>query len=164
MNAVLILVPVLAAAALGPRAVIGQTRPPTLPDAEGVPAASGTDVGEPSLVREVFVYPGGARRDPFERLLPGDSAGIRFEELRLVGVIHSPNPRQSVALVSSGIATPAASAGTGERTFRLRQDVVFGDMKVLRVEQERVIVEITRFGVGERRGLRLNRQRGREGR
>lgn len=164
MKAVLILVPALAAAALGPRALIGQARPPTPPGAEGAPAASGAEVGEPRLAREVFVYPGGDRRDPFERLLPGNSAGTRFEELRLIGVIHSPNPRESVALVSSGTATPAASTGTGERTFRLRQDVVLGDMKVLRVEEERVIVEITRFGVGERRGLRLNRQRGRAGR
>lgn len=163
MNAVMLLVPALAAAALGPRALIGQARPPTLPGAEGVPAAPGED-GEPSLDREVFVYPGGDRRDPFVRLLPGSSPGTRFEELRLIGVIHSPNPRESVALISSGTATQAASSGTGEGTFRLRQDVVLGDMRVLRVEQEYVIVEITRFGVGERRELRLNRQRGRAGR
>ena len=164
MNAVRILVPALAVAALGPRGLIGQARPPTLPGAEGAPAASGAQVGEPSPDREVFVYPGGGRRDPFERLLPGNPAGTRFEELRLIGVIHSPNPRESVALFSSRTATLAASIDTGEGTFRLRQDVVLGDMKVLRVGQECVIVEITRFGVGERRELRLNRQRGGAGR
>ena len=164
MNAVLLLVSALAAAALGPRALIGQARPPTLSGAEGVAAASGAEDREPSPDREVFVYPGGDRRDPFVRLLPDSSAGTRFEELRLIGVIHSLNPRESVALISSGTATQAASSGTGEGTFRLRQDVVLGDMRVLRVEQEYVIVEITRFGVGERRELRLNRQRGRAGR
>jgi hypothetical protein len=164
MNALLILVPVLAAAALGPRALIGQARPPTLPGAEGAAAASGAEAGEPDPDREVFIYPGGDRRDPFERLLPGNPAGARFEELRLVGVIHSPNPRESVALVSSRTATRAPLSGIGEDMLRLRQDVVLGDMKVIRVEKERVIVEITRFGVGERRELRLNRQRGRAGR
>lgn len=159
---VLLLVPLLV-----PRTVTGQARSPASPGAESASATrseanSAAETGEPSLDREVFVYPGDDRRDPFERPLPDQSAGTRFEDLRLIGVIHSPNARESVALVSSRTATPAAAAR--ERTFRLRQDMVLGDMKVLRVEREHVIVEIRRFGIGEQRELHLTRPAGRPGR
>ena len=164
MNAAPMLALVLAIPLAGPRALMGQARPPVSPGVEDSATQSemslGATAGEPTLDREVFVYPEGDRRDPFERLLPGNSAGTRFEELRLIGVIHSPKALESVALVSSATSAPAASAGMGERTFRLRRDVVLGDMRVLQVEQERVIVEIRRFGAGERRELRLDRQRG----
>lgn len=162
MNAAPVLLLVLMAPLLHPGAVIGQARPPASSRAEGASgtqsaANSGAETGEPGLDREVFVYPGGDRRDPFERLLPGNSAETRFEDLRLIGIIHSPDGGESVALVSAPTATPAAATFTGERTLRLRQDVVLGDMIVLRVEQARVIVEIRRFGLAEQRELRLNR-------
>lgn len=168
MNAAAVLLIVLMASLLHPGAVMAQARPPASSPAEGASgtqsaANSGTDTGEPSLAREVFVYPGGDRRDPFERLLPGNSAETRFEDLRLIGIIHAPDGGESVALVSAGTASPAAATTTGERTFRLRQDVVLGDMRVLRVEQARVIVEIRRFDLAERRELRLNRPSGRAG-
>lgn len=169
MTAAPILALVLAAPWLGPRPVMGQAGPPASlgtqrASATQFEANSGTEAGEPGLDRETFVYPAGDRRDPFARLLPGNAAGTRFEELRLIGVIHSPNAGESVALVSSRTATPAASTATGERTFRLREDVVLGDLKVLRVEQEYVIVEIRRFGIGEQRELRLSRPAGGAGR
>ena len=169
MNAAPVLVLILVTPLLAPGVIIGQARPPASSRAEDVSATQseanpGDETGEPSLDREVFVYPGGNRRDPFERPLPGGSAGTRFADLRLIGVIHSPNARESVALVSSTTATPAAATATGERTFRLRQDSVLGDMRSLRVEQAHVIVEIRRFGLAEQRALHLNRPPRRAGR
>ena len=169
MNAAPVLVLVLMTPFPAPWAVIAQARPPASPGAEGASATQseanlGDERGDPSLDREVFVYPGGDRRDPFERPLPGNSAGAGFEDLRLIGVIHSPNARESVALVSSRTAIPAAATATGERTFRLRQGVVLGEMRVVRVEREYVIVEIRRFGIGEQRQLHLSRPPGRAGR
>ena len=166
MKAAPLLLLVLMARLLHPGAVNGQARPPASSGAEGASgtqsaANPGTEAGEASFAREVFAYPGGDRRDPFERPLPGNSAETMFEDLRLIGIIHSPHAAASVALVGSATATPAAA--TGERTFRLRQDVVLGDMRVLRVEQARVIVEIRRFGLAEQRELRLNRPPGRAG-
>lgn len=165
MNAIPVLMLVLVAPLLAPRAVLGQARPPASSGAEGASAMQsetnpGGESGQPGLDREVFAYPGGERRDPFERPLPGNSARTGFDDLRLIGVIHSPNGRESVALVSS---RTAAAAARGERTFRLRQDVVLGDMRVLRVEREYVIVEIRRFGIAEQRELRLDRASGRAG-
>ena len=167
MNVRLLLMVALVAPLPAPGAIIRQARPPAS-SGEGVPGTRSEvilsdETGEPGFDREVFVYPAGDRRDPFERLLPGNSAGTRFEDLRLIGVIHSPNAGESVALVSSGTAIPAAAAATGERTFRLRQDVVLGAMRVLRVEPEYVIVEIRRFGIGEQRELHLSRPPGRAG-
>ena len=169
MNAAPVLVLVLVIPFPVPWAVIAQAPAPASPGAEGAPATQsegnlGDETGEPGLDREVFVYPGGDRRDPFERPVPGNSAGARFEDLRLIGVIHSSNARESVALVSSRTAVPAAATATGERTLRLRQGVVLGDMRVVRVEREYVILEIRRFGAAEQRQLHLSRPTGRAGR
>ncbi len=166
MNAAPVLVLVMVTPFLAPWAAITQARLPASPGAEGAPATQseanlGDETVEPSLDREVFVYPGGDRRDPFERPRPGNSAGARFEDLRLIGVIHSPNARESVALVSSRTAIPGAAAAAGERTLRLRQGVVLGDMRVVRVERECVILEIRRLGIGEQRQLHLSRPPGR---
>ncbi len=159
----------IAAAALAPRWLAGQVRPAAPPDADGarpaaVDAAFEPDAVEQVLDREVFVYPGDGRRDPFRPLLPGDPAGPRFEELRLIGVIFSPDPRQSVALVGVSTGGPSTPMNSGQQTFRLRQDDLLGDMVILRVEQEHVIVETRRFGMREQLELHLNRQHGRDGR
>lgn len=168
MKAALILTLALAAAVPGPRPLGAQARALASPGAQELPSIPsstnrGADAGEPGLDREVFVYPGGDRRDPFERLLPGDSVGTRFEELRLMGVILSSNPRKSVALLSAGTANTRGSFGEGSRTFRVRQNAVLGDVTVIRVERESVFVEISRFGVKEQFELHLERQPRRDG-
>lgn len=156
-----------AAAMVGPHALIAQTGPPADRDPpDATPAQfetmSGAEGGE--FDREVFVYPAGDRRDPFQRLLPGASEGPRFEELRLIGVVHSPDPQASVALIELAGARAPTPGDLRERTLRLRQDVVLGDMRVVRIEREHLIVEIDRFGLEERLELRLDRQPGRNGR
>ena len=125
-------------------------RPPTSPEAD--------------LGREVFVYPGGVRRDPFRRLVPGDPAGPGFEELRLIGVVLSPHPRASVALVGLSVARPSDRFRAGDRTFRVREGAVLGDMRVVRVGRDHLILETSRLGVSEHLELRLERQQGRDGR
>lgn len=125
---------------------------------------SGAEAGDADLGREVFVYPGGIRRDPFRRPVPGDPAGPRFEDLRLIGVVLSPDPRTSVALVGSGAARSSDPFRAGDRTFRLRQGAVLGDMRVVRVGRDHLVFETSRLGVNEYRELHLDRQRGRDGR
>lgn len=164
MNTTLVLVLAVAAALLDPEALIGQAPPPTTPQPEGAAPSpsetrSGAEADEPDLDREAFVYPGGDRRDPFRPLAPDDPTGPRFEELRLIGLIHSPDPGESVALVGLTTANPPAPTGIGEQIYRLRKDVVLGDVRVVRVEQEYLIVEVSRFGMEERLELHLDRQR-----
>ena len=140
-------------------------RPPGAEDAGPAPtgSVSGPRTAEADLDREVFFYPGGGLRDPFQRPLPGDPAGPGFEELRLIGVVLSADPRESVALVGAGTAGALAATGAGARTFRLRQDARVGNMRVVRVGQDHLVLEINRFGEREQLELRLER-RGRDGR
>lgn len=59
------------------------------------------DTTELVFEREVFNYPTYQRRNPFEALT-GDEGGPRFEDLNLIGIIHSPDPDLSVALLAEG--------------------------------------------------------------
>ena len=156
-----------AAAVLTPGWLAGQDRgapPPVADDARpvSVQGVFEPDDVEQTLDREVFVYLDDGRRDPFHPLLPGDSEDPRFEELRLMGLVLAPDSRQSVALVGVSRGEPSAPTSARQRMFRLREGAVLGDMTILRVEQEHVVVEVRRFGMREQLELHLHRQRGRD--
>ena len=156
-----------AAAMLAPGWQAGQVReaPPAVADDARPVAVQGVsepDDVEQTLDREVFVYLDDGRRDPFRPLFPGDSENPRFEELRLMGLVLAPDSRQSVALVGVSRGEPPAPPSARQQTFRLREGAVLGDMTILRVEQEHVVVEVRRFGMREQLELHLHRQRGRD--
>lgn len=94
---------------------------------------------EPKLAfdREVFAYPAEGRRDPFKSLTSGPGAGgPLFNDLALRGIIYSPDPRRSVALVIVG----------GKRTFRLRAGDIIGNARVLEIQPLRVRFAVENFG------------------
>lgn len=142
----------------------------------GAPAAGPTvaDTVELRLEREVFSYPQFQRRDPF-RPLVGDEAGPRFEDLELLGVILSSDPSQSVALlgISQGMAVQPDSVAvesvlaaeetvtlarpTRSRTQRLRLGERWGNVRIVAIERNRVLVDVTEFGLTDRRELFLRR-------
>lgn len=109
--------------------------------------------------REVFAYPEFARRNPFRPLVSDDDSGPRFEELRLLGVVLSPNPDVSVALIGVGTDsfTPEAAGGDQYQTFRVRRGMVLGNTRILEIQRMRVIVEVEEFGLTEQRELELQR-------
>ncbi len=121
-----------------------------LPGPAATQTTSETDPDSVPLVfeREVFHYPQFDRRNPF-RPLTGDLDGPRFEELRLLGTILSSEPGRSVALIGSG--------ETASVSYRLRVGEVLGNMRVLEIQQSRVIVEVEEFGVRDQRTLELRR-------
>jgi hypothetical protein len=104
--------------------------------------------GEIELVfeREVFLYPAGNRRDPFSPL--SVTEGPRFEELTLRGIIHSPVPGQSVALLT----------GPGNRSYRVRRGETVGNARVLDVGPRRVLFAVNNFGVVRQEVLELKRK------
>jgi hypothetical protein len=65
--------------------------------------------------REVFRYPGGGRPDPFQPLLSGDEMGVRAQDLRLLGIVYSSNPRQSVAVFALPDTTQRVRLRVGQR-------------------------------------------------
>lgn len=164
---------------------------------EGAPPPQRPDTTELVFEREVFAYPAFQRRDPFDPLVDEQASGPRFEQLTLLGIIHSPDPSQSVALLGVGVEfneegglqvqqgrggvdvesppDPAEAGGegaqaqeqqepqegprdilgTGYRTYRVRAGETLGNSRILEIQRMRVIVEVTEFGLTERRELRL---------
>lgn len=114
------------------------------------PAVAGAqESGEsPGMRREVFEYPVAGRRDPFEPLSAGDELGPRFEDLRLAGVIFSPE-RGSVAVLVDQAT---------RRRFRVWEGDVIGGARLVRVGPDQAEFQVTMFGVSRRDTLRLKTQ------
>lgn len=121
-------------------ALLVMTAAPAFAQAPAKPAAGPPgSQPEPKLAfdREVFSYPAQGRRDPFKPLTGGPgSGGPLFADLRLRGIIYSPVPRRSVALMQAG----------GGRSYRLREGDVIGNARVLKIEPLRVRFAVENFG------------------
>lgn len=103
-----------------------------------VPPAS-RPATDPALYRrEVFVYRGAGRRDPFASLLTSPELGVRPEDLTLVSVLSSPDPRLSVAIF--------AQQGSSRR-LRLRVGERLGNIRVTAIRPREVQVVVEEFGV-----------------
>lgn len=117
------------------------------------------DTAELVFEREVFTYPQFERRNPFRPLVTGEG-GPRFEELALLGVIHSGDADASVALLATGVTVSEGGSvsvsGQGQ-TYRVRQGQSLGNIRVLDIQPTRVVLEVTEFGMTEQRSLELNR-------
>jgi hypothetical protein len=131
---------------------------PSTVSAQQPPRPDSTDL---VFEREVFNYPSFDRRDPFIRVVSGSEGGPRFEEIQLIGVIFSPNPDLSVALFGprgGGEGGPAAGGQTrSRRTFRARLGDQLGNVRILEIQQTRVVVEVEEFGLTEQRIMELPR-------
>lgn len=112
--------------------------------------ASAQAKGNAPLVyrREVFRYGAAGRPDPFRSLVTPAELGYRIEDLRLSGVIYSPNPRLSAAVLSEA---------TSKKRFRLRVGERIGGITVAAIYPRRVDVVINEFGVIRRESLLLRR-------
>lgn len=156
----------LAILAVFPASVRAQATPPAGPTV--------ADTMQLKLEREVFAYPQFGRRNPFRPLL-GDESGPRFEDLVLLGVILSSEPGESVALmgISRGEAvrpdsvavetglederTVELARATRSRTQRMRTGERWGNVRIVAIERNRVLVDVTEFGLTDRRELLLRR-------
>jgi len=125
--------------------------------------------------REVFRYPTLSRRSPF-RPLVGNEAGPRFEQVVLRGVLYSELPDRSVALLAlraqaeqqaqahfqqqlaqqeAGTGPPVDSLFVPEATRRLRAGESWGNIRILHIQTDRVVVAVTDFGQTEQRTLTM---------
>jgi hypothetical protein len=133
--------------ALLPAAAPAQQRPPPPPP----------DTADLVFEREVFFYPQYERRNPFVRLFSGAEGGPRFEEIRLIGVIFSPDPDRSVALFGPRSGEGEAAQQTARRTYRARRGERLGNVRILEIQQTRVVVEVEEFGLTEQHIMELQR-------
>ena len=130
-----------------PATVLAQEQPPPTPP----------DTADLVFEREVFFYPQYERRNPFVPLLSGAEGGPRFEEIRLIGVIYSPDPERSVALFGPRAGQGEAGLQTARRTYRARRGEQLGNVRILEIQQTRVVVEVEEFGLTEQRIMELQR-------
>lgn len=140
---------VLVVLVLAPMAASGQQQGSPAPQEE-------PDTTELVFQREVFDYPSFERRNPFSPLVGAGEAGPRFEELRLLGILHSQESGLSVALLDAG-GGGGQSDGALSQTYRVRQGQTLGNTRILDIQPTRVIVEVTEFGITEQRVLELQR-------
>jgi hypothetical protein len=126
--------------------VAEQQEPPPPDTTTLLPTATVVRAGEPVLVfeREVFSYPGRSRRDPF-RPLTGDE-GPLFEDLRINVILYSPNPAESVVLLSDAT----------NRVYRVRRGETVGKCcTVVDIGPTRIVFSVVDFGIRRQEVLAL---------
>jgi hypothetical protein len=102
--------------------------------------------------REVFNYPGFTRRNPF-RALAGTEGGPRFEQLTLIGIMFSPDPAASVAVLSTGgvtIAPDGTMSPVAGAAFYLKVGETLGNVRVVAIRRDAVDVDVEVFDAVER--------------
>jgi hypothetical protein len=112
---------------------------------------------EPELVfeREVFQYPAFQRRNPFIAL-EGAEGGIRFEQLSLIGIMYSPDPTASVAVLSTGgveVADDGTTAAVPGDAYNVKVGQTIGNTTIREIQRDRVIVDVEEFGLTDRRTM-----------
>jgi hypothetical protein len=112
---------------------------------------------EPELVfeREIFQYPAFQRRNPFIPL-EGAAGGIRFEQISLIGIMYSPDPTASVAVVSTGgvqVAADGTVSGVPGDAYNVKVGQTIGNTTIREIQRDRVIVDVEEFGLTDRRTM-----------
>ena len=134
-------------------------------------ALEAQDPGQPATAaetelvfeREVFQYPEFTRRNPFTPL-DTDATGPRFDQLSLIGVMYSADdPASSVAVVSTGgiaFADDGTMSPVAGDAFYLKVGERLGNVIVVRILREQVIVDVEEFGLTDRRTLEIQSRQG----
>ena len=102
--------------------------------------------------REVYSYPSFTRRNPF-LALEGTAGGPRFERLTLIGIMYSPDPASSVAVISTGSVTVAedgSTTGVEGDAYYLKVGQSIGNTTIVEIRRDAVIVDVEVFDAVER--------------
>ena len=151
----------LGAVLLLPTAVEAQQGQGNPPPPVRTAAAADEERAELTFEREVFSYPTFSRRNPFRPLLASEEGGPRWEGMRLEGIVYDADPRFSIAIVSSGRAGLRSQAQNAQPTgpigemARLRVGERWGNIRILEIRRDQVLIEVEEFGLTEQRTMRL---------
>lgn len=114
------------------------------------------------LEREVYTYPSGGRRDPFLPLDPPSLQGPGAGRIRLLGVIHHPDPMYRVAVMRLHRGGGDLGDGEGKPVVspasRLRIGEVLAGMRIAAIEIDHVVVEVEEPGGTATRVLSMARE------
>jgi hypothetical protein len=148
----LLLVP--CASVTAPLALSAQEPPPPPP-----PAQQQELVAE----REVFTYPAAGRRNPFKPLTSGYDGAPRFDQLRLMGIVFSEDPSASVAVLGTStvqISEDGSQVSIQEgNAWYLKVGQSLGNIRVVEIRREQVVVDVEEFGLTERKIMQLQTRR-----
>ena len=137
-----------------PALAAGQEEPPPPPPAEQT---------ELVFEREVFRYPEFQRRNPFHALDAGDTGAVRFEQLRVGGILFSNDPSLSVVTLTNTELT-VTEDGSGVQvsegeSWHAKVGQTVGNVRILEIHLDRIVVEVEEFGIAEQRIMQLETRR-----
>lgn len=103
--------------------------------------------------RERFVYPADNRPNPFLSLLDVEDVGPQFENLDLVGVIFGGAYGSVATLIDRAT----------EKRYRVRRGDVVGNARVVEIQPDAVVLQVTQFGVTRSETLRIRKEQEEQG-
>lgn len=118
-----------------------QRRPALTVAPEAAPAAR-----IPVIMREVFDYDAGGRRDPFVSLLSTSELRPTVADLRLVGVLYDESRRRPVAIMRDMLTNTQ---------YRVTTGMTLGRMRVFTINRRSVVFTIEEFGLNRQDSLVL---------
>jgi hypothetical protein len=105
--------------------------------------------GSVTFYREVFTYEGEGRRDPFLSLMTTGELRPMISDLTLVGIIYDETGRNSVAVL--------VDASQGGQTYRKKVGDVLGRMKVVKITEDDITLNVDEFGFARQETLLIDR-------
>jgi hypothetical protein len=102
-----------------------------------------------TFYRETFSYSSDGRRDPFVSLIATGELRPMLSDLTLVGIIYDDSGRSSVAIL--------VDASAGGQTYRKKVGESLGRIKVTRITDKDVTLNVDEFGFSRQETLLIER-------
>jgi hypothetical protein len=115
----------------------------------GTVSQSGTK-GPVTFYRETYFYDDNGRRDPFVSLMATGDLRPMISDLTLVGIIYDQAGRNSVAVL--------VDASAGGQTYRKKVGDVLGRMKLTKITEKDITLNVEEFGFARQETLLIDRK------
>jgi len=102
-----------------------------------------------TFYRETFTYESDGRRDPFLSLMASGELRPMLSDLTLVGIIYDESGRNSVAIM--------VDASAGGQTYRRKVGDVLGRMKITKISDKDITLNVDEFGFSRQETLLIDR-------
>ncbi len=142
----------------------GLAAAPSVVRAQDPPAGPPMPPTELVFEREVFAYPSFPRRNPFQALAASGEGGPRIEQVRLMGIIFSEEPGSRVAILGTSTVTTSEDGSSvtvspDGNAWYLKQGQSIGNIRIVEILSDRIVVEVAEFGLTEQRIMQLQTRR-----